>query len=287
MAHKDGAINREGASDLWLHAQDGDIITATEVRTFRYILSRKKIFPITSDARAYLEGLLKGHEPARKRKRAQKAMPEWYDEALERTRLENVDNQFVIHPGSATARSPYRTIAGIAYDRHLINHARVLTWYRRDKRQNYLKKSDAKMIWATAMEDGKLTDVETRTLKYILSNEQSKLVLSTQASDYLEARLKGDPDPVQQMQEQEKVHAANMKALQKDHQRKLKQQRKKAERKARAAEIALHDQKQRDDKMEAVLEEQHRLALGAQRKAHGGELQDAVQAIERQAAAHK
>lgn len=61
----------------------------------------------------------------------------------------------------------YKTIDGVKYDKSLLEAAEKAIEGVGDGRVSY---DDAKAIWADAMEDGKITKVEVRTIKYILDN---------------------------------------------------------------------------------------------------------------------
>lgn len=61
----------------------------------------------------------------------------------------------------------YKTIKGVKYDKSLLDAADKAVEGIGDGRISF---DDAKLIWADAMEDGKITTVENRTVKYILDN---------------------------------------------------------------------------------------------------------------------
>ncbi|HHG83602.1 MAG TPA: hypothetical protein ENJ82_02535 [Bacteroidetes bacterium] len=61
----------------------------------------------------------------------------------------------------------YKTINGVKYDKPLLEAAEKAIEGVGDGRVSF---DDAKAIWADAMEDGKITKVEVRTIKYILEN---------------------------------------------------------------------------------------------------------------------
>ena len=61
----------------------------------------------------------------------------------------------------------YKTINGVKYDKSLLEAAEKAIEGVGDGRVSF---DDAKAIWADAMEDGKITTVENRTVKYILDH---------------------------------------------------------------------------------------------------------------------
>jgi uncharacterized tellurite resistance protein B-like protein len=76
----------------------------------------------------------------------------------------------------------YKTIDGVKYDKVLLEAAEKAIEGVGDGRISF---DDAKDIWADAMEDGKLTTVETRTIKYILENYK----VTDKGRDYLNEKV--------------------------------------------------------------------------------------------------
>ncbi|MEM0996321.1 MAG: hypothetical protein AAGN35_04540 [Bacteroidota bacterium] len=76
----------------------------------------------------------------------------------------------------------YKTIDGVKYDKSLIEAAEKAIEGVGDGRISF---DDAKTIWADAMEDGKITRVEDRTLKYILENYN----VTDKAKAYIEDKV--------------------------------------------------------------------------------------------------
>jgi uncharacterized tellurite resistance protein B-like protein len=76
----------------------------------------------------------------------------------------------------------YKTIDGVKYDKSMLEAADEAIAGVGDGRVSY---EDAKLIWADVMEDGKVTKVEIRTVKYILDNYKC----TDKGREYLEGQV--------------------------------------------------------------------------------------------------
>jgi len=148
-----GPIGYDLAEKIWAAAIDGNRVTDVERDTVHYLMAEKEC---TADARNYFHhklGLLtkkcSGH----------------------------------LAPITATDKSSqYQTIVGLKYERELFNHAITAT-----KGGKTLTLDQAKKIWEAAMDGGKITDPEFRTVDFIMAHYRS----NRDAYNYLDEMLAG------------------------------------------------------------------------------------------------
>lgn len=201
---KDGTIELDEAKKLWASALDGKKVTITERKTLQYIVAKHKV---ADDARTFLLGKL-GFEEINGVRYDKDLMvlarQSMKDGAIEIGEAKKLWKSAM--DGKKVTELEAKTLRYIMSENNCAADAKVYLadkmgieeikgqWYEKDllaiakecMKDGSIELAEAKQLWKAAMDGKKVTQIEAKTLRYIVTQNK----VSADAKEYMKARLK-------------------------------------------------------------------------------------------------